>query len=98
MDLGLYTPLPVPSRPWESVSMYFVGVLPMSRKQHDYLYVVVDRFSKMCILMPCKKTITVEKTLNFIFNMYGFIMDFLLLLLVTRIPCSLGVFGPIFGV
>ena len=33
--LGLYTPLPVPSRPWESVSMDFVGGLLMSRKQHD---------------------------------------------------------------
>ena len=30
--LGLYMPLPVPSRPWESVSMDFVGALPMSRK------------------------------------------------------------------
>ena len=60
--LGLYTPLPVPSRPCESVSMDFVGGLPMLRKQHDYLYVVVDRFSKMCILMPCKKTITIEET------------------------------------
>jgi hypothetical protein len=48
-------PLPVPSRPWESVSMDFVGGLPMSRKGHDYLYVVVDRFRKMCVLMPCKK-------------------------------------------
>ena len=52
----------------ESVSMDFVGGLPMSRKQHDYLYVVVDRFSKMCILMPCKKTITVEQTAELYFQ------------------------------
>ena len=59
--LGLYTSLPIPSRPWESVSMDFVGCLPMSRKQLDYLYVVLDRFSKMCILMLCKKTNTAEQ-------------------------------------
>ena len=29
--LGLYTPLTVRSRPWESVSMDFVGGLPTSR-------------------------------------------------------------------
>ena len=58
--LGLYTPLLVPSHPWESISMDFVGGLPMSRKGHDYLYVVVDRFNTMCILMPCKNQITAE--------------------------------------
>ena len=66
--LGLYTPLPVPSHPWESVSMDFVGGLPMSRKGHDYLYVVVDPFSKMCILMPCKKQVTVELTAHLYFQ------------------------------
>ena len=55
--LGLYTPLPVPSHPWESVSMDFVGGFPKSRKSHDYLYVIVDRFNKMCILIPCNKQI-----------------------------------------
>lgn len=53
--LGLYTPLLVPSHPWENVSMDFVEGLPMSRKGHDYLYVVVNQFNKMYILMPCKK-------------------------------------------
>ena len=66
--LGLYTPLPVPSHYWESISMDFVGSLPMSRKGHDYLYVVVDRFRKMCLLMPCKKKITFEQTVNLFFQ------------------------------
>jgi hypothetical protein len=66
--LGLYTPLPVPSRPWESVSMDVVSGLPMSRRGHDYLYVVVDRFSKMCILMPCTKQVTAEQTSQLFFQ------------------------------
>jgi hypothetical protein len=58
--LGLYSPLPIPSHPWESISMDFVGGFPMSKRVHDHLYVVVDRFRNMCFLMPCKKKIIVE--------------------------------------
>ena len=96
-NLGFYMSLLVPSRPWESISMDFVGGLPMSRKKHDYLFVVVDRFSKMCIIMPCKKTITTEHTTKLIFKMFGFILDCPLLLLVIGIPGSLGIFGQIYG-
>ena len=53
--LGLYTPLPIPSHPWESISMDYARGFPMSKRGHDYLYVVVDRILKMCVLMPCKK-------------------------------------------
>jgi hypothetical protein len=60
IKLGFYTPLPIPSQPWESISMGFVGGLSMSKTGHDYLYVVMDRFNKMCILMPCKKHVTTE--------------------------------------
>jgi len=66
--LGLYTLLPVPSHPWESVSMDFVGELPKSRKGHDYLYVDVDRFNKMCILIPCNKQITTKQTTKLFFE------------------------------
>lgn len=54
--LGLYTPLLVPSHPWESVSMDFIGWFPFLRKCHEFLHIMVDRFSKMCFLMPCKKS------------------------------------------
>jgi hypothetical protein len=48
--------------------MDFVGGLPMSKMGNDYLYVVVDRFSKMCILIPCKNHITIEKAANLFFQ------------------------------
>jgi len=66
--IGLHTPLLLPSRPWESISMDFVGGLPLSRKGHDYLYVVVDRVSKMCILTPCKKKITAKQRSHLFFQ------------------------------
>jgi hypothetical protein len=40
----------------------------MSKKNHDYLYVVVDSFNKMCILMPCKKQVTTEQTTQMFFQ------------------------------
>ena len=95
--LGLYTPLPVPSHPWESVSMDFVGGLPKSRKGHDYLYVVVYRFRKMCILIPCSKQITVGQTANYSLNMYGFILDCPLLLYLIETLDLWGSFGQVCG-
>ena len=66
--LGLYSPLLVPSHPWERIPMDFVGGLPMSRRGHDCLHVVVDRFSKMCILMPCKNQVTTEQAASLFFQ------------------------------
>ena len=49
---GLYQPLPIPSHPWESISMEFITSLPMTFCHHDAIWVVVCRFSKMAIFVP----------------------------------------------
>lgn len=52
--LALYIPLPVPSRPWESISMDFLRGLSTTKKGNNYIFVIVDRFSKMAIMIPCR--------------------------------------------
>jgi hypothetical protein len=52
--------------------MDFVGGFLMSRIGYDYLFVFMDIFIKMCILIPCKKQFTTkQKTKMFFANVWA---------------------------
>ena len=65
---GLYTPLPTPDKPWESISMDYMSSLPSTKRGNDCVFVVVDCFSKMAILVACKKSIIAEATAKLFFE------------------------------
>jgi hypothetical protein len=65
---GLYTPLPTLDRPWESISMDYMSGLPSTKRGNDCVFVVVDRFSKMVILVSYKKSIKKEATTKLFFE------------------------------
>ncbi|KAL4282484.1 hypothetical protein GQ457_16G016990 [Hibiscus cannabinus] len=58
--MGLLQPLPIPERPWESISMDFIIGLP---KVDDFssIMVVVDRFSKYATFIPASKVCPAEE-------------------------------------
>lgn len=52
---GLLQSLPISSRPWSDLSLDFIEPLPLS-DGFDSILVVVDRLTKMAILIPTKTT------------------------------------------
>lgn len=73
---GLLQPMSIPARPWQEISMDFCGPFETSPETgNDMVLVVVDRLTKMVMILPCKKTITAEETaylfVNNVFRLHG---------------------------
>ena len=59
--------LPIPKRPWASLSMDFITGLPLVGG-YDSVFVMVYHFTKMAHFAPCAKTITGEETADLFFK------------------------------
>jgi len=72
---GMLQPLPIPSSPWQDISMDFITHLPKSPMGNDSIMVVVDRLSKMAHFLPTTIEVTAEKAarsfVDSIFRLHG---------------------------
>jgi transposase InsO family protein len=60
---GLLSPLPVPDKPWSSISVDFITQLPESNG-YTAICVFVDRFTKMAHFVPTTDNVTAEGTVQ----------------------------------
>ena len=65
---GLLQPLPIPTRPWEVISMDFITQLPSTKNGHDAILVIVDTLSKMVHFIPTETTATAPQTAKLVFD------------------------------
>ncbi|XP_060969706.1 uncharacterized protein LOC133036944 [Cannabis sativa] len=57
---GLLQPLKLPEWKWEEISMDFVTGLPKTTKQHDAIWVVIDRYTKSAHFLPVRMTYSMD--------------------------------------
>lgn len=69
--LGLLQAMPIPSYPWQSIGVDFVGPLPESTTRYgnfDMLMVVIDSLTHMVHLIPTKQTYKAKDVAEVIFE------------------------------
>ncbi|WMV24393.1 hypothetical protein MTR67_017778, partial [Solanum verrucosum] len=57
---GLAQRIELPEWKWEMINMDFITGLPRSLRQHDSIWVIVDRMTKLAHFLPVKTTNTAE--------------------------------------
>ena len=64
---GLLQPLPIPEKPWQSISMDFILGFPKAWECKS-IFVVVDRFSKYSVFMAAPEACPAEEAANLFFS------------------------------
>jgi Integrase zinc binding domain len=68
--IGLLKPLEIPTVRLEHVSMVFITTLPEIKANHDAVMVIVDKLTKLVIIIPTRTDMDTVKTAALFFNQW----------------------------
>ena len=58
---GLLQPITIPEWKWDRITMDFVSGLPLTKKKHDSVWVIVDRLTKSAHFLPVRTNYSLDK-------------------------------------
>ena len=72
---GLLNPLPIPQWKWDNITMDFVFCFPLTQKKYDYVWVIVDKWTKSAHFLPVRLDYSMDRLaelyVNEIFSLHG---------------------------
>jgi hypothetical protein len=78
---GLLQPLPVPEKPWHTMTFDFIVKLPKTNRGYDSICVFVDKLTKSVHFVTCKEEVSAkefaELYVDHVFCLHGLIRDFI---------------------
>ena len=67
-SIGLLQPIPIPTIPFEVISMDFIAELPVTTSGFNSILVVVDKLTKFATFVPTRTTVNEVETAQLIFK------------------------------
>ena len=58
---GLLNPLPIPQWKWDNITMDFVFCFPLTQKKYDYVWVIVDKWTKSAHFLPVRLDYSMDR-------------------------------------
>ena len=65
---GLLQPLEFPEWKWDHIEMDFITGFPLSQKNNNAIFVVIDNLSKVAHLFPVKDSISASSVGRFVYR------------------------------
>ena len=59
--IGMLNPLSIPQWKWDNITMDFVSGFPLTQQKHDFVWVIVDKLTKLAHFIPVRMDYSMDR-------------------------------------